>query len=56
MKVVMTVIDALPFRHVGDEHTPVLAELARAAGGAPARARSVMTSATYPNHAENDRD
>jgi Type I phosphodiesterase / nucleotide pyrophosphatase len=51
MKVVMTVIDALPFRHVGDAHTPVLAELARTAGGAPARARSVMTSATYPNHA-----
>ena len=26
MKVVFTVLDALPFRHVGDEHTPVLAD------------------------------
>ena len=34
MKVVFTSIDALPSRHVGDEHTPVLAELARAVGGA----------------------
>jgi hypothetical protein len=51
VKVVMTIVDALPFRHVGDEHTPVLARLALEAGGAPGRARSVMTSATYPNHA-----
>jgi Type I phosphodiesterase / nucleotide pyrophosphatase len=48
MRVVFTVLDALPARHVGGDHTPVLAELA---GGAPGRARSVMTSATYPNHA-----
>lgn len=51
MKVVFTVLDALPVRHVGDDHTPVLAALARTAGGAPAQARSVMTSSTYPNHA-----
>ena len=40
MKVVFTVLDALPVRHVGDEHTPVLAELARAGGGAPRPARA----------------
>ncbi len=51
MKVVFTVLDALPARHVGDDHTPMLAELARAGGGVPSRARSVMTSSTYPNHA-----
>lgn len=51
MKVVFTVLDGLPARHVGDDHTPVLAALARAGGGVPGRARSVMTSATYPNHA-----
>src|SRR4051794_19099969 len=51
MKVVFTVLDALPLRHVGDDHTPALAELARAGGGAPTRAESVMTSSTYPNHA-----
>lgn len=51
MRVVFTVLDALPVRHVGDDHTPVLAALARAGGGAPGRARAVMTSATYPNHA-----
>ena len=51
MKVVFTSVDALPARHVGTEHTPVLAALARAGGGAPGRALSVMTSATYPNHA-----
>jgi len=51
VKVVFTSIDALPARHVGPEHTPVLVELARAGGGAPARATAVMTSSTYPNHA-----
>jgi arylsulfatase A-like enzyme len=51
VKVVFTSIDALPARHVGVDHTPVLVELARAGGGVPATARSVMTSATYPNHA-----
>jgi arylsulfatase A-like enzyme len=51
MKVVFTVLDALPARHVGELHTPVLAALARAGGGVPGRARAVMTSATYPNHA-----
>ena len=51
MKVVFTVLDGVPDRHVGDDHTPVLAGLARAAGGVPSRARSVMTSSTYPNHA-----
>ena len=51
MRVVFTVLDALPSRHVSANHTPVLVELARAGGGVPGRARSVMTSATYPNHA-----
>jgi hypothetical protein len=51
VKVVFTVLDALPARHVGDEHTPVLAALAREAGGEPGRALAVMTAATYPNHA-----
>jgi hypothetical protein len=51
VKLVFTVLDALPARHVGEEHTPVLTALARAAGQAPGRARAVMTAATYPNHA-----
>jgi len=51
MKVVFTVLDALPARHVGEAHTPVLDALAREAGQAPGRARGVMTAATYPNHA-----
>jgi arylsulfatase A-like enzyme len=51
MRVVFTVLDALPPRHVGPDHTPVLYELARAGGWAPRGARAVMTSATYPNHA-----
>ena len=51
MKVVLTVLDSLPVRHVGDEHTPVLAALAREAGAPPGVARAVMTAATYPNHA-----
>jgi hypothetical protein len=51
VKVVFTVLDAMPARHVGDTHTPVLAALAREAGGEPGVARAVMTAATYPNHA-----
>jgi hypothetical protein len=51
VKVVLTVLDALPARHVGVEHTPVLTALAREAGQEPGRARAVMTAATYPNHA-----
>ena len=51
MKVVFTVLDALPARHVGEQHTPVLTALARETGQAPGRARAVMTAATYPNHA-----
>jgi len=51
MRLVFTVLDALPPRHVGPDHTPVLYELARAGGWAPGGARAVMTSATYPNHA-----
>lgn len=51
MKVVLTVLDALPARHVGEEHTPVLTALAREAGAPPGVARAVMTAATYPNHA-----
>ncbi len=51
MRVVFTVLDALPARHMGPDHTPVLDELAHAGARAPNGARSVMTSATYPNHA-----
>jgi len=51
VKVVFTVLDALPARHVGEQHTPVLTALAHEAGAAPGRARAVMTAATYPNHA-----
>ncbi|HEU5306942.1 MAG TPA: alkaline phosphatase family protein, partial [Acidimicrobiia bacterium] len=51
MKVVFTVLDALPARHVGERCTPVLTSLAREAGREPGRARGVMTAATYPNHA-----
>jgi hypothetical protein len=51
VKVVFTVLDALPVRHVGPRHTPVLTALAQEAGVAPGHARAVMTAATYPNHA-----
>src|SRR5947209_14305790 len=51
MRVVFTVLDALPPRYVGPEHTPVLYELAHAGGWLKRGARAVMTSATYPNHA-----
>jgi hypothetical protein len=51
VKVVFTVLDALPARHVGAQHTPVLTALAHEAGAAPGRGRAVMTAATYPNHA-----
>jgi arylsulfatase A-like enzyme len=51
MRIVFTVLDALPARHVGPDHTPVLDDLARVGGRAAIGARAVMTSATYPNHA-----
>jgi hypothetical protein len=51
VRVVFTVLDALPARHVGAEHTPVLYDLASHGGLARDGARAVMTSATYPNHA-----
>ena len=51
MRVVFTVLDALPARHVGPDHTPVLYELAQRGGLARDGALAVMTSATYPNHA-----
>jgi hypothetical protein len=51
MKVVFTILDALPARHVSPDHTPVLHQLAREGGWAREGARAVMTSATYPNHA-----
>jgi arylsulfatase A-like enzyme len=51
VRVVFTVLDALPPRHVGADHTPVLHELAQSGGWAVGGARAVMTSATYPNHA-----
>jgi arylsulfatase A-like enzyme len=49
--VLFTVLDALPARHVGPDHTPVLHDFARAGGWALDGGRAVMTSATYPNHA-----
>ena len=51
MRVVFTVLDALPARHVGPDHTPVLFDLAMRGGLARDGALAVMTSATYPNHA-----
>ena len=51
MRVVLTVLDALPHRHVGPHHTPALHALAELGAWAPDGARAVMTSATYPNHA-----
>jgi hypothetical protein len=51
VKVVFTVLDALPARHVGERITPVLTALAAEVGTRPGTARAVMTSATYPNHA-----
>jgi arylsulfatase A-like enzyme len=51
VRVVFTVLDALPARHVGPDHTPVLYELAQRGGLARDGALAVMTSATYPNHA-----
>jgi arylsulfatase A-like enzyme len=51
VRVVFTVLDALPARHVGPEHTPVLYDLASRGGLARDGALAVMTSATYPNHA-----
>ncbi len=38
MKVVFTVLDSLPARHVGERHTPVLTALAHAVGATPGRA------------------
>jgi arylsulfatase A-like enzyme len=49
VRVVFLIIDGLPDRRVGHALTPRLAELADE--GARATGRSVMTSATYPNHA-----
>jgi arylsulfatase A-like enzyme len=51
MRVVFTVLDALPARHVSADHTPVLHDLARNGAWSVDGARAVMTSATYPNHA-----
>jgi hypothetical protein len=51
VKVVLLVLDAQPHRHVSPDVTPVLAGLATAGGRAPSGGRSVLTSATYPNHA-----
>ena len=49
MKVVFVILDGMPPRHLGSEVMPTLTGLAR--DGAFAVGRSVMTSATYPNHA-----
>jgi arylsulfatase A-like enzyme len=51
VRVLFTVLDALPARHVSAEHTPVLYDLASRGGLARDGALAVMTSATYPNHA-----
>jgi arylsulfatase A-like enzyme len=51
MRVVFTVLDALPARHVSADHTPILHQLASDGAWAVDGARAVMTSATYPNHA-----
>lgn len=51
MRVVLTVLDSLPARHVGPDTTPVLHALARAGGWRRTGGRAVMTSSTYPNHA-----
>jgi hypothetical protein len=51
VNVLLLVLDGLPARHVGPDHTPVLAGLAAGGGWVPAGGVSVMTSATYPNHA-----
>ena len=50
MRVVFVVLDGMPARHVGREVTPRLWALA-GEGARFAVGRSVMTSATYPNHA-----
>ena len=50
MRVVFVVLDGMPARHVGPEVTPRLWALA-GEGARFAVGRSVMTSATYPNHA-----
>jgi arylsulfatase A-like enzyme len=49
VRVVLLIVDGLPARHVGASVTPCLAALGTE--GAFAVGRSVMTSATYPNHA-----
>ena len=51
MRVVMTVLDSLPARHVDPQCTPALHALAVAGGWRREGGRAVMTSATYPNHA-----
>jgi hypothetical protein len=49
VRAVLLIVDGLPARHVGPSVTPSLA--AHAEEGAFAVGRSVMTSATYANHA-----
>jgi hypothetical protein len=49
VRVVLLIVDGLPARHVGPPVTPCLATLA--GEGVFAVGRSVMTSATYANHA-----
>ncbi len=50
MRAVLLIVDALPLRHVGPSATPHLHDLTRD-GGVLRAGRSVLTSATYPNHA-----
>jgi arylsulfatase A-like enzyme len=51
VSVLLLVLDALPVRHVGPEHTPALAALAAGGGWAPDGGRAVQPTNTYPNHA-----
>lgn len=48
-RVVLCILDAMPYRHVGPVLTPVLAELG--SSGWLGEGRAVMPSSTYPNHA-----
>lgn len=51
MRVAFVVLDGFPVRHVRAELTPTLWRLAADGGTFGVHVRSVLTSATYPNHA-----
>jgi arylsulfatase A-like enzyme len=50
-RIVFTVLDAFPNRHLDAESSPTLFGLATAGGWARSGVTAVMASATYPNHA-----